>query len=191
MRRDAHQHIVNAGSRVFHEHVEIPVLVEDPRVQQFVFRRADPAALILGNQVRVGECRLRILVEHLQIRMRRRRVQVVVELLDVFAVISLAVGQPEKSLLQNRIALIPQRQGQAQNLVVVGKSRDTVFAPAIRAAAGVIVRKIVPGIAMRAVVLAHRAPLPFAQIRTPLLPRGRRRGALRQPLLFNVHRIIL
>ena len=47
---------------------------------------------------------------------------------------------------------------------------DAVLAPAIGAAAGVVVREVVPGVAVRAVVLAHRAPLALAQVRPPRLP---------------------
>ena len=122
--------------------------------------------------------------------MRRRRIKVVIEFLDVLAVIALAVGEAEEAFLQDRVALVPQRERQTQFLLMVGESRDTVLAPAIRAATGVVVWKIVPGVAMRAVILANRAPLPFAQIRSPFLPRGRSRGALGQPLSFGVHRII-
>ena len=57
-------------------------------------------------------------------------------------------------------------------LLVVGNAGDAVFAPAIRAGAGVIVGEEVPGVAVLAVVLAHGAPLPFTEIRPPLLPGG-------------------
>ena len=43
--------------------------------------------------------------------------------------------------------------------MAIGDAADAVFAPAVRAAAGVIVRQIFPGVTVRAVVLAHRAPL--------------------------------
>nr|WP_294551845.1 hypothetical protein [uncultured Rhodopila sp.] len=157
-----HQDIVHAGPGVFDEHVEIPVIVEYPRIEQLVFRRADATAPIFRHQVGVGEGRLRVLIEHPQIGMRRSGIEIVVQFLHVFAVIALAVGQTEQALLQDRVALIPQRQGQAQNLVVVGKAGDAVLAPSVCAAAGMVMWKIVPGIAVRAIVLADRAPLPFA-----------------------------
>jgi len=40
--------------------------------------------------------------------MARRRVEVEVLLLDVLAVIALAVGQAIQALLQNRITLVPE-----------------------------------------------------------------------------------
>jgi hypothetical protein len=36
-----------------------------------------------------------------------RRVQIIVKLLDVFAVIALAIGQAEQALLKNGILLVP------------------------------------------------------------------------------------
>src|SRR5665213_4082798 len=52
---------------------------------------------------------------------------------------------------------------------------EAVLAPAIRAAAGVIVRKIFPRGAAGRIILAHRAPLPLGQIwppAPPVLPAG-------------------
>ena len=65
---------------------------------------------------------------------------------------------------------IPQGQGQTQTLLGVGYARDSVFPPAVCAAARVIVREVVPRIAVRAVVLAHGSPLPLRQVWTPFLP---------------------
>ena len=44
--------------------------------------------------------------------------------------------------------------------------------------------EVVPGIAVGAVVLAHRAPLTLTQIRTPLLPRDPLFTGFIQPLLL-------
>jgi hypothetical protein len=83
--------------------------------------------------------------------MRRRAVEVVVELLDVLAVIALGIGQPEQPLFEDRVAAVPQRQTQAQQQLVVAKAADPVFPPAISPAAGVVVRKILPRRALLAV----------------------------------------
>jgi hypothetical protein len=69
------------------------------------------------------------------------------------------------ALLENRIARIPQRKAQAQALLVIRKSRDTVLASAIDAAPRVVVGK-----AVRAVVFANRAPLALGKIWAPFLP---------------------
>ena len=102
--------------------------------------------------------------------MRRRGVEVVVELLDVLAVVALGVGQAEQPLLEDRVAAVPQRQGEAEQALGVADAGDAVLAPAIGPAAGVVVREVVPGLAVRAVVLAHRAPLPLAEVRPPAPP---------------------
>jgi hypothetical protein len=78
------------------------------------------------------------------------------------------VAEVRIALLENRIARIPQRKAQAQALLVIRKSRDTVLAAAIGAAPRGVVGKVVPGIAVRAVVFANRAPLALGKIWAPL-----------------------
>src|ERR1700730_18630750 len=120
--------------------------------------------------MRIRKFALWILVEHLQIRMRRRRIEIVVLLLHILAVIALAVGQAEEPLFENGIARIPQRHAQAQALLVVGKPADAVLAPAVGATPCMIVREVFPRGAVGAVVLARRAPLALGEIRAPSLP---------------------
>ena len=102
--------------------------------------------------------------------MGRRAVEVEVVLLDVLAVVALAVGQAEEPLLEDRVLAVPQGQGEAEPLLVVGDAGDAVLAPAIGARAGLVVGEVVPGVAVLAVVLAHGAPLALAEVRPPLLP---------------------
>src|SRR5271155_6170621 len=71
----------------------------------------------------------------------------------------------------------------------IGKTRNAVFAPPVGAASGMVMWKILPCRAVAAVILAHRAPLPFAEIWAPLLPGGRLARALGQSLLLAIHRI--
>src|SRR5205814_10034991 len=99
------------------------------------------------------------------VRKRRLVVQIKVILLYVLAVIAFAIVQPEQALFQNRVFAVPQRQREAKNLAIVGNAGETVLAPTISARARVLVRKIIPSVAVATVVLAHRAPLPFAQVR--------------------------
>src|SRR5262249_46223224 len=88
----------------------------------------------------------------------------------VFPVIALAVGQAEQPLLQDRIACVPHRNRETQPLAGIGEAADAVFTPAIRPAAGVVMREIVPGVSVRAIVFPHRSPLPLRQVGAPLLP---------------------
>ena len=95
--------------------------------------------------------------------MRGRAVEVEVVFLDVLAVIALVAGEAEEAFFQDRIALVPQRDRETDRLVTVADAGQAVFVPAIGARAGVIVREIFPGGAVRAVVFAHRAPGAFAE----------------------------
>src|SRR5262245_66322426 len=126
---------------------------------------------------------MRVLVEVLQIGMGRRRIEIEVVLLDVLAVVALAVRQAEEPFLEDRILAVPQRQGEAEQLPIVADPRESVLAPAIGARARVIVAEVVPRVAGLAVVFANGAPLAFAEIGPPLLPRGLSRAGLLEPCL--------
>src|SRR6185503_15534026 len=92
------------------------------------------------DQILVREGALRVLVETLHVRVRRRRIEVVVVLLDVLAVVPLAVGEPEQALLEDGIPAVPERYRETELLPVVGDAGDAVLAPAVGARARVIVR---------------------------------------------------
>ena len=99
MHRQLHQDVVDAALGVFDLDVEITLLVEDPGIDQLelgILRRAAPVFLDQGV---VGERALRIFIKHPHVGMRGRAVEIVIELLDVFAVIAFLVGQPEQPLL--------------------------------------------------------------------------------------------
>src|SRR5438552_15997138 len=98
--------------------------------------------------------------------MRRRAVDVKVALLHVFAVVAFLIGQAEEPLLQDRVAAVPKRQRETQPALTIANPQQPVLAPAISAAAGVIVGKIIPAIAAGRIILAHGAPLAFRKIGT-------------------------
>src|ERR1700730_13758969 len=102
--------------------------------------------------------------------MRRGTVEVIVEFLDVLAVIAFGIGPPEQPLVEDRVAAFPQRDAEAEKQMVIAKAADPVFAPAIGPAARMVVREIIPGGAVLAVILAHRSPLAFAQVGSPAPP---------------------
>ena len=70
------------------EHIPVLVVVESVGVGDFEFSNISTSIAAFPNQRVVGIFSLRVLVEILHVRMRRRRVEVVVELLDIFSVIS-------------------------------------------------------------------------------------------------------
>src|SRR5262249_36350919 len=127
----------------------------------------------------------------LHVGVGRRAVEIEVVFLDVLAVIALTVGDAEQTLLQDGIDAVPERQGEAESLPIVGDSGQAVLAPVIRARARLIVGEVVPRVAARAVVLAHGSPLTLGEIRTPLLPGGRGlAGLLETPSLFSHGRLL-
>src|SRR4029077_12576071 len=150
---------------------EVPVVIEDAGVDEFeLHRRRALATCVLLEQPFVGVCGLRQLVELARVSVARDGIEIVVDLLDVLAVVALLVGQAEQPLFQDGVVPVPQRERQAQELPVVGKAGEAVLAPAVGAAARLVVAEIVPCRAVGAVVLAHSAPLPLTEIRTPATP---------------------
>src|SRR6059058_4446883 len=95
-----------------------------------------------------------------------------VALLDVLAMVRLAGHEAEVALLEDRVLLVPERQRPAEDLVAIAESGDAVLAPSERLRPGEVVRQVRPRIAVRAVVLAHRAPCAVGEIRPPLAPAG-------------------
>ena len=150
--------------------IEVAVVVEDPGVEQLEFGLGLPALAVHPHQGFVGVLRLRILVERLQVGVRRRGVEVVVQLLHVLAVVPLGPGEPEEPLLQDGIAPVPERQREAEPALAVGDAEQSVLTPSVRAASGVVVRQVVPAVAVLRVVLPHRAPLPLGKVGSPPLP---------------------
>ena len=183
--RHADQDVVRSRLGVLDEDVEVPVVVEDPRVEQLVLELLARPPPVRLEEVPVRELALRVLVEVLHVRVRRRRVEVEVVLLDVLAVVPLAVGEAEQALLQDRVPLVPERERETEALLVVGDPAEAVLAPPVGPGAGLVVREVVPGVAVLAVVLADRAPLPLAQVRAPLLPRDPLLPASFEPPLFG------
>ena len=85
---------------VLDDDVEVAVLVEDAGVEQLELGALAAAAAVLLDQPAVGKLRLRVLVEELHVRVRRRVVEVEVVLLDVLAVVALAGVRPKSRSLR-------------------------------------------------------------------------------------------
>jgi hypothetical protein len=147
---------------ILDEHIEVAVLVKHAAVDELELGIVAGAASVLVDQRAIGELLLRILVEELHVGVRWSGVQVEVVLLDVLRMVAFIAGKTEEALLENAIAAVPKRDGEADVLVAVANAADAVFAPAIGARAGVVMREIAPSVAAAAVVLADRAPLALA-----------------------------
>ena len=163
---------------ILHEDIEVAILVEDTGIQQLVLHVATIAPFVRLDQIAVGKCRLRILVQVLHVRMCRRAVEVEVVFLNVFAVVGFAVRQAEHAFFEDGVFAIPQGHAEAQQLLIIADAGKTILAPVIGAGAGLVMGEVVPGIAILAVVLANRTPLPLAKVGSPLSP-----GALAVRLL--------
>ncbi len=168
--RDPRHEIVRGGLRVLDLHVPVAVAVEGARIQQLVLQLVPVPRAIGGDQVIVRERGLRVFVQQPHVGMGRRAVQIEVALLDVLAVVPLAVGEAEETLLEDGILTVPERESQAEQLLVVRETGDAVLAPAIRPRPRLVVGEAVPGVAVGALVLPDRPPLALAQIRPPSPP---------------------
>ena len=176
---DFHEKVMRVRLCVHDVDHPVAVVVEHAGVEQFVLGIVESPPAVLGHQVVVGELGLRVVVAPLQPRVARQRVQEPPVLLGVFAVIPLRTGQAEHPLLQDRVAAVPQRQRHTQFLADIAHPRHPVLAPSVSPGAGMIVGEVVPGLAIRAVVLSHRAPRSLRQVGAPVVPRGR----FEQPIL--------
>src|SRR5512143_4160678 len=112
-------------------------------------------------------------------------IDVIVEFLDVFAVVALKTGQPEEPLFQDRVFSVPEGEGKAEVLVDVRYTPKTVFAPAVGAGAGMVVREILPCLAALAIVLTDCTPLTLAQLWAPFFPEDLVCPVLLKPNLFG------
>ena len=118
-RLDPDQNVIRRALRIFYEDIEIAVLVEDAGVNKLEFQRVLSAPAILFHQPRVGELALRVLVQVFHVGVCRRRVQIKVVLFHILAVIALAAGEAEEAFFKDRIAAVPEGQGEADELVLV------------------------------------------------------------------------
>jgi hypothetical protein len=74
-------------------------------------------------------------------------------------------------------------------LFVIGDSPDAVLAHAIGPRAGVIVGEEIPGVAVVAVILTFRSPLPLGQVGAPFLLRLFLLTSFFEPVMFcSFHR---
>ncbi|GAA2802551.1 hypothetical protein GCM10010533_46380 [Mycolicibacterium pallens] len=136
------------------------------------------------QQIVVGESGLRVLVDHGRIGVRGQVVGVKPVILDVLAVVALLVGHPVGPFLEDAVVPIPQGHAEADGLLVIAPTRQTVVAPPVGPAARMVERKVCPGIAIGAVVLSDRTPGTLTQIRSPTPPG---RGLVEAVLLGRAH----
>src|SRR5205814_1210582 len=97
-------------------------------------------------------------------------------------------GQTEETLFENGVAPVPQGQRETQTALPVRDAEQFILAPVVRSAARVVMGEIVPRIAPRRIILAHRGPLPFSKVGTPTSPvLFTTRGFVETQFLFGFH----
>ena len=116
---DLDQHVFGRCLRVLHEDVEVPIVVEDPGIEELVLVLLAGSLVVCFHQIVVRKGALRILVQVLHVRVRRRRIEIEVVLLDVLAVVPFAVGEAERALFQDGILAVPQSEREAEELLIV------------------------------------------------------------------------
>src|SRR5262249_1307735 len=92
---------------------------------------------------------------------------------------------------EDRVRAVPERQGEAEALSLVGDAGQAVLPPSVGARTRLVMSEVVPGVSAFAVVLAHRTPLAFAEVRPPLLPGDRSVASLFQSIVFRSHGCLL
>ena len=183
---EADQHVVGRRFGVLGEDVEVAILVERARINEFELRIGFAAATILFDKPAVGKLALRILIQRLHVGMRGRRIEIVVALLYILAMIALRAGETEEPFLEDWVAAVPECQREAEPALAIANAQQAVLAPAVGPAAGVVVREVAPGFAKLGVILAHGAPLPLGKIRAKALPVSLALSGLLEPSDFFV-----
>jgi hypothetical protein len=72
--------------------------------------------------------------------------------------VALAVRQSKKTLLENRVATVPEGQAKYEKLITVAEACDGILAPAISFASRQVVSEKIPRRTVGAVVFAYGAP---------------------------------
>ena len=171
--RDLHQEVIRACLGVMDLGNPVTPGIESAGVDQLVFGVEAAPGRVLRDEVLVGIGTLGIVVTPAVPRVGGGGVQVPPVFLDVLTVVALRAGQAEWPFFQYRVAAIPERQAQAEALLDIAEAGQGVLAPPVGTRPGVVVREIVPGLAVGAVVLADRAPLTLADVGPPPVPVAR------------------
>src|SRR5262249_35239359 len=152
-------------------------------IEQFKLGIAAGTAAIFFDEPAGGERRLRVFVKEFLVGVGGGGVEGEIILLDVLAVVGLVGGGSGEALLEERVAAVPEGEGEEEQLVAVAKAGDGVLAPAVGLAAGVVVGQELPGAAVGAVVLADGAPGAVGNERPPAPPVGQSASVFLQALL--------
>lgn len=99
--------------------VPVAILVKEISIHQFKLAHLPAPVLVLILQLLVREFGLRVFVEIFHVRMCRGRVEVIVNLFNVFTVISLVTVEAVETFFQNGVFTVPKTKGETNSLVVI------------------------------------------------------------------------
>ena len=118
-------------------HVEVAVVVEHAGVGQFEFAIELAAAVVFLDELARTDIRLADIYRGRgDTTAGGRGVEIVVALLDVFAVVAFAVGQTEQPFFENRIAAVPERERKAEPAFTIGNAQAGHLHPSDRRGCG-------------------------------------------------------
>src|SRR5215467_2551926 len=170
---DPNQDVFRRSLGVLHRNVEVAIFGEDTGIRQLEFRAAFVPATVLFDKLRVRKGGVRVLVKVFHVGVSRSAVEIEIALLDILSMVAFVAGQTKEPFLKNGIAPVPQGHCKADVLMTVADARDSILVPAVRPRSRVVMREVLPGVAIWAVVLANGAPGTLAEVRTPTLPMRR------------------
>src|SRR5271165_875863 len=104
---NSNMNIVGRLFCVLRNDIEISILREHPGIDKLVLRKFETAPGIFLDELIVGKRYLGVFVKRLEVRMGRRRVEVVITLFAIFAVIAFRAGESEETFLQYGILSVP------------------------------------------------------------------------------------
>ena len=132
---DPDQDVLDRLLRILHLNIEVSVFVKDSSVEQFVLGKIAATSGILRDKLGIGKLGLRVFVETFAVGMGRGRVEIVVELLDVLAVVALRTGETEEALLEDWILAIPEGETETESAEPVAQPHQTILTPPVDTAA--------------------------------------------------------
>jgi len=131
--RDSDHDLFRGFLGILYIHIKVTVIIENTRVDQLVLELIVGATPIGCYQISVRIFSLRIFIEPLHVGMRGSRIEIKVVLLDILAVVSLAVGESKEPLFNNRISPVPQGERKTELLLIVRKAGQAILAPMVGA----------------------------------------------------------
>jgi hypothetical protein len=170
--RDADGDILLIGLGIFDENVEIPVVVKDAGVDQFVFHSLSNPRLIFSHELGIGKRPVRIAVEQAHGGMRGSIVDVKVVVLHILAMVSLQGIDAKQSLFEMIVSAVPEGGRETEDLIAIADAGDAVLAPAVGLGPGRVVGEVCPGIAVGGVVFADGSPGAIGEVGAKAPPPG-------------------